>query len=218
MRIFVSIDGVIRNTIQKIDYHYKDYYLNTDTESEEEFKYGITEPILNDNIASSYQFQSKDEMFNFLFMEFPVEIFGHAGLSYNRAVTELNEFIYNNSDHTTTVLGLMELGKSKPATLFFLSKNGFMGNSVRFSTYDNIKELWKQCDVWITDDKRVIDECPEGKTVIKFETPYNQHFTNNLKIDKLSQIDTSWLKYSANPITSTLTGFLKSAKQVLRLN
>ena len=30
MEIFISIDGVLRNTLQKFDYHYRDYYLNTD--------------------------------------------------------------------------------------------------------------------------------------------------------------------------------------------
>lgn len=49
MEVFVSIDGVLRNTIQKFDYHYKDYFLNTESETEETFDYGVTEPVFNDN-------------------------------------------------------------------------------------------------------------------------------------------------------------------------
>ena len=41
--IFTSKNALnaIRNTIQKFDYHYKDYYLNTEPDTEEKFDYGI---------------------------------------------------------------------------------------------------------------------------------------------------------------------------------
>jgi len=46
MEIFVSIDGVLRNTVQKFDYHYKDYFLNTESEEEETFEYKVkTKPL-----------------------------------------------------------------------------------------------------------------------------------------------------------------------------
>jgi len=62
MEIFISVNGVLRNTIQKFDYHYNDYYLeSTEENNENKFEYGITEPILNDNILNSYKFQSKEE-------------------------------------------------------------------------------------------------------------------------------------------------------------
>lgn len=32
MKILISIDGVLRDTISKFDYHYKDYFLNSDVE------------------------------------------------------------------------------------------------------------------------------------------------------------------------------------------
>ena len=84
MEIFISIDGVLRNTIQKFDYHYNESYLADDVELEEDntFEYGVVEPIQNDNLLNSYKFESKDEFEFFLFMEYPIEIFGHAGLSY----------------------------------------------------------------------------------------------------------------------------------------
>ena len=66
MEIFISIDGVIRNTIQKFDFHYKDSYL--DSESEDVFEYDITEPIQNDNLLNSYKFQSQEEFEYFLFV------------------------------------------------------------------------------------------------------------------------------------------------------
>ena len=136
MEIFISIDGVIRNTIQKFDYHYNDAYLADDVKLESNFEYGVIEPIQNDNLLNSYKFESKEESDYFLFIEYPIEIFGHAGLSYSTTFSDLHKIIYENSNHNFTLIGLDELGKAKPATLFFLSKNGFLGNNIQFIKSD----------------------------------------------------------------------------------
>ena len=205
MEIFISIDGVLRNTIQKFDYHYNDAYIDSDIEGEEKFEYGITEPIENDNILNSYKFQSQEEYEYFRYMEYPIEIYGHAGLSYSTTFTDLHKMLYDNQEHSFTLVGLDELGKAKPATLFFLSKNGYLGNNIKFGRTDTIQELWEKCDAWITDDKIVLDNCPEGKTAIKFNTKYNGHFTYKKEISKLTEIQEPWLNYSENTTTLTLT-------------
>lgn len=216
MEIFISIDGVLRNTIAKFDYHYKDYYLDTDpedkTEEENQFEYGIIEPVKNNFLLESYKFQSKDEFNNFTFIDYAVEIFGHATPSYPNVFLDLNNLIYQNKDHRFTLVGIDELGKSKPSTLFFLSRNGFMGNNIRFSISSEIDNLWKQCDLWVTDSESIIQSKPTNKKVVKFNTEYNQHFTNPLEIHKLTEIDKTWLKSSENIIISTLTRLLKGVK------
>jgi len=203
MEIYLSIDGVLRNTIQKFDYHYRDAYIDTEFESENNFEYKIIEPIHNDDLLSSYQFQSLEELEYFLYIEYPIEIFGHAGISYQTTFTDLNKIIYENPEHNFTVVGLNELGKSKPATLFFLSKNGFLGNNVKFIKSKDISEEWNKCDVWITDSKEIINLCPENKDTIKFNTTYNQHFTHKKEISKLTEIKETWLKFLENSTTST---------------
>ncbi len=213
MEIFISIDGVLRNTIQKFDYHYNDAYLNSEFENENNFEYGIIEPIYNNNLFESYRFQSKEEFEFFLFIEYPIEIFGHAGLSYSTTFTELNKLIYENPEHNFTLIGCDELGKSKPATLFFLSKNGFLGNSIKFIKSDDVINNWNQCDVWITDSENIINNCPENKNVIKFKTPYNQYFTYKKEITKLSEIDEPWLKSTEKITTSTLKELPKNVEQ-----
>ena len=212
MEIFISIDGVIRNTIQKFDYHYRDAYLDSEFENVEEFQYGVTEPIENDNLLNSYKFQSKEELEYFLFIEYPIEIFGHAGLSYSTTFTDLNKMIYDNQEHNITLVGLDELGKSKPATLFFLSKNGFLGNNIKFIKKSDIEKEWNKCDLWITDNKSIIDNCPENKIVYKFNTTYNQHFTNSREISKLTEIQELWSKSLENNTTLTLTESQTSAE------
>jgi hypothetical protein len=193
MEIFISIDGVVRNTIQKFDYHYNDAYLADDVKLEGNFEYGVIEPIQNDNLLNSYKFESKEESDYFLFIEYPIEIFGHAGLSYSTTFSDLHKIIYENPNHNFTLIGLDELGKAKPATLFFLSKNGFLGNNIKFIKSDEIENNWNICDVWITDNKNILDLCPEDKDVIKFNTTYNQHFTNKKEISKLTEIQEPWL-------------------------
>lgn len=211
------MDGVLRNTIQKFDYHYNEAFFNSDVIIEEEekndFEYGITEPIQNDNLLNSYKFQSKEEFENFIFIEYPIEIFGHAGLSYSTTFTDLHKLLFDNPDHNFTLVGLDELGKAKPASLFFLSKNGFLGNNIKFIRSVDIKDHWNNCDMWITDSKNILDMCPENKIAIKFNTTYNQYFTYNKEISKLIEIQEIWLKSLENRTTLTLTESQKNVEQ-----
>lgn len=209
MEIYINIDGVLRNTIQKFDYHYKEFFLERDelpviksinddgNEGEEiiiePFDYGIDEEVKNDDLQKYYRFQSVGEFNNFLYIEFPIEIFGHAGLSYPTAISDLNKLIYENPDYNFTLIGINNLSKAKPSTLFFLSKNGCLVNNIKFITEEKIDNLWKNCDIWISDDKKVIDACPENKLAIKFNTNYNDFFSHSHEINKINKIDETWL-------------------------
>lgn len=201
MEIFISIDGVIRNTIQKLDYHYRDAYFNSDFTNENNFEYKIIDSVRNDNLFDYYKFQSVEEFEYFLFIEYPIEIFGHAGLSYSTTFTDLNKLIHDNPEHNFTLIGCDELGKSKPATLFFLSKNGFLGNNIKFIKNLEIEEMWGKCDMWVTDSKKILDKCSENKIAVKFNTPYNDFFTNEIEITKLTEINKLWSKFLEKVIT-----------------
>jgi len=220
MEIYISIDGVLRNTIQKFDYHYHDYFINSEIEEGDEresFEYGKESVIQNDNLLNYYKFQSKEEYDNFLYIDYPIEIFGHATQSYQNVFIHLNEFIYEHKEHNITLVGINELGKAKAATLFFLSRNGCMSNNIKFSRDTEISNLWEKCDLWITDNKNIIDACPKNKTAVKFKTQYNEYFTNGIEIDKLIEINKLWLKSSENIITSTLIRLQKFVERVTRL-
>jgi hypothetical protein len=218
MEIFVSIDGVLRNTVQKFDYHYKDYFLNTESTEEETFEYSVkTKPVSFQKIINSYSFQSIDEFNKFLYFDFPIEIFGHGGLSYNQAATDLNKLIVEHPNCRFTLVGLNEKGKAKSASLFFISKNGIMMDQIIFSNNSQIDNLWKKCDVWITEDFDVIYKCPKNKKVIKFNTYYNNHYKIQLEISKLSEINKLWLKFSEKTITSMLMGLVKRVKRAMKL-
>lgn len=220
MEVYISINGVLRNFLQKFEYHYNDHFIETEPDpnapvEENPFEYRIKFPIRNGNLLESFTFQSQDELDVFLYVEYALEIFGYAGVSYATAVTDLNKLIHKNENINFTVIGLDEFGKSRPATLFFLSKNAFTGNNIRFISSKDIKDEWKKCDVWITDDKKIIDLCPRNKVAIKFNTNYNEHFTYNNEINNLTNIDELCLIFSEKTITSTLMRSLKSAAQTM---
>ena len=125
--------------------------------------------------AAKLFFGTLNDIENFLFIEYPIEIFGHAGLSYSTTFTDLHKIIYENPEHNFTLIGLDELGKAKPATLFFLSKNGYLGNNIKFIRTKDIEDSWSKCDAWITDNKKIIDLVPENKIVITNETTDNEN-------------------------------------------
>lgn len=219
MEIYVSINGVLRNLIQKFDYHYKDYFLEIETDEEgkeDNFEYRVNYPIQNDDILNYFTFHSKEEFESFLFIEFPLEIFGHAGISYSTAISDLNRLIYENKNLNFTVVGIDELGRAKPSTLFFLSKNQFLGNNIKFITSKDIDKEWKKCDLWVTDSKEILDSCPKNKIAVKFNTDYNQTFASSIEINELTKINELCLRFSEKTTLSTLTKSFKNAIQSIR--
>jgi hypothetical protein len=188
-----------------------------DLEEIESFYYHVKYPIRNDDLLKYYAFQSKEEYDNFCFIEFSLEIFGHSTISYSSVIGDLNKLIYKYPDINFTVVGIDELGKAKPSTLFFLSKNGFLGNNIKFIRSDNIDKEWKKCDAWITDSEQIIDNCPKNKMVIKFNTEYNEHIFGEIEINNINKIEEICLKSLEKNTTSMSTKLLKFVGQFMKL-
>lgn len=188
MKIYISIDGVLRNFVNRFHYHYENAYINVDEESEDSFEYKVIEPITNYDLSDHFTFQSKEQKNNFQYVDYPMELYGHSPVSYLNVYNEFNKLIYDYNDHEITIIGMDEFLKARPATLFFLSRSGFMPNNIKFIRSENISNAWNEIDVWISDSKHILDLKPENKEFILFETPYNQFFTYDKKIDKLSAL------------------------------
>lgn len=190
MNIYISIDGVLRNFINRFHYHYENAYINVDVdeESTDTFEYKVIEPITNLNTSDHFTFQSKEQADYFQYVEYPMELYGHSPVSYPNVYNEFNKFVYDYKDHQIFLVGIDEYGKAKPATFFFLARSGFMPNNIKFILSENISEEWNVADVWISDNKKILDFKPENKEFILFETTYNNFFTYEKKINKLSDI------------------------------
>ncbi len=221
MEIYISINGVLRNFIEKFDYHYRDYFLDSDIDDFNEdiktFDYKITYPVFNDDLLKYYGFQSKDEYNNFCYIDYALELFGHSKLSYQNVMLDLNEIIYENKHINFTLIGIDEFGKAKPSTLFFLSKNGFLGNNIKFINFQDIEKEWKKCNIWITDNKVIIDKCPKNKMAIKFNTPYNDYYNGQIEINKLINIKEICLHSWENITISTWMKLLNFVARIMGL-
>ena len=61
MNIYISIDGVLRNFINRFHYHYEQAYIDVE-ENEDDFEYKVIEPLTNINISDHFIFQSSDRL------------------------------------------------------------------------------------------------------------------------------------------------------------
>lgn len=152
MRIGIELNGVLRNTLGKIEQTYQKFLIDKTEgiEIEDEFQYKINHPIDSLDLSKHFSFQDSDEMYRFLFEEFPMEIFGHAQSSEYTTFNDLNEIYFNQRDKHELIIVSDEIGKSKPASLFFLSKFGCLFESVKFYSNSTIFSMWNEIDVLLT--------------------------------------------------------------------
>jgi hypothetical protein len=191
MRIAIEINGVLRNTIDKIEQTYQKFLIDkTDgIETEESFNYEIISPINSLELQNHFKFENDDELYSFLYEEFPMEIFGHAQSSEYSTFNDLNDIYLNLRDNHDLLIVSDEIGKSKPASLFFLSKFGCQLEKVKFYSLLTIKSMWDEIDVLLTSNPALLLEHPRDKVVIKFETGYNKDITSTHTISTLKDLE-----------------------------
>jgi hypothetical protein len=189
-KVFISVTGVLRDTFSKASAEYRKYYLESELENEQEesFEYAMELPVNTCDISNHFKFQSEDELKYFFFIEFAMEIFGHSAPVYSGVFKDLSDFLKDNQDIEVTIVS-DEVGKGKPATLFFLAKNSCYVDNYVFYKKDNIEEMWNNCDVWITSDCEVLSTKPEGKKVVKVKTEYNESLNSDYTVEKLADIN-----------------------------
>ena len=181
MRIGIEINGVLRDTISKLEMVYKKYLMDkTDGIDESEtFEYGMNLPVTSLNLRDHFKFRDDDEFFSFLYEEFPMEIFGHAGSTETMTFHDFNEFYVEFRNNHDILIVSDEIGRSKPSSLFFLSKFGCLTEKVKFYSNTTINSMWEEIDVLLTSNPDLLLDYPKTKIMIKFNTSYNQ----NIKVD-----------------------------------
>jgi hypothetical protein len=190
MRIAIEINGVLRNTIGKIEQTYQKYYIDkTDGIEDEIFSYGMSLPVNSLKLQDHFKFQNDDELFSFLYEEFPMEIFGHSQSSEYSTFTDLNELYVNLRDNHELLIVSDEIGRSKPASLFFLSKFGCLLEKVKFYSNSTINSMWNEIDVLLTSNPTLLLEHPSDKILIKFETEYNKEINTIHSITSIKELE-----------------------------
>jgi hypothetical protein len=131
MRIGIDLNGVLRDTLGKIEQVYDKFYLSNE-DGESDFKYEIIDPIDSLNLLKHFKFPSDNDLYEFLYIEHPMEIFGHAPSVEYTGMNDLNDFYIDMRDNHEIIIVSDEIGKSKPATLFFLSKFSCLVENIKF--------------------------------------------------------------------------------------
>lgn len=190
MRIGIELNGVLRDTLKKIQQEYEKWYLeNPFKEDEEKSKYEVISELISLDIMKHLKFQDEDELYNFLYKEHTMEIFGHAGSVETSSMMDFNNFYLDFREKHDIIIVSDEIGKSKPASLFFISKFGCLVESVKFYSESTINSLWDSIDVLLTANPNLLLNHPKDKLVIKYETLYNKDIETEHTITKFKEIN-----------------------------
>jgi hypothetical protein len=191
MKIGIEVNGVLRDTITKILQVYEKWYIDNPLieKKEGDFEYDIISDITSLNLSQHLKFQNEDEVYDFLYTEHCMEIFAHSPSVEMSTFVDFNDFYVENRDQHEILIVSDEIGKSKPATLFFLSKFGCQVEKVKFYSKITIDSMWDEVDVLLTASPDLLLNHPENKKVIKFESPYNTEIQKEVTIKEFKDLN-----------------------------
>lgn len=207
MRIGIDINGVLRDTIGKFTQLYEKHLIESSEEDflgntyeldmsgntelietqQDPFEYKKVSEVDSLELDRHFTFKSKEELFSFMYEEYAMELFGHAPSTEMTTFNILNDLYFELRDNNELVIVSSEIGKSKPSSLFFLSKFGCLLEKVIFFSEITKNSMWDQIDVLLTADPNILLEKPVGKIVVKYNTSYNKHITSEYEISSLSE-------------------------------
>jgi hypothetical protein len=190
MKIGIEINGVLRDTISKFKSVYDKFLIQStdgNEEDENQFKYSIVEPINTLELFNHFLFPSKEEMFSFMFEDCPMEIFGHSPSSEMMTFPDLNEIYIKHRDKIEFTIISDEISKSKPATLFFLSKFSCQFERIIFYNEITKNQILNDFDLIVTSNPDILINY--NNKVIKYKTLYNEKINSSKTIEKIKELD-----------------------------
>jgi hypothetical protein len=191
MRIAIEINGVLRNTLEKIEQTYQKYMIDKTEglEDEDSITREVKHPIDSLELRNHFSFIDDEEIYSFLYEDFSMEIFGHSQSSEYNTFIDLNEIYVNLRDKHDLLIVSDEIGRSKPASLFFLSKFGCQLEKIKFYSNLTINSMWDDIDVLLTSNPALLLEHPTDKILIKYQTEYNKHIESKHSITNLKDFE-----------------------------
>lgn len=185
MKIAIDINDVIRDNMWQFrDIFQK--YIDPSFEIE-----------LNDvdsfNMMEVYPFNSEDELTKFKYIDYPFEIFGRANVTDNMLQYALNDWVEKtlrdlDEENVPEIMlfSPFEMGLSIQSTYSFLSSKMIRIREMYFPK-DSIK-IYDKADIVITAQPSLIENCPEGKVVIKINKPYNKNINTKYEFNSLLDV------------------------------
>lgn len=205
MKIAFDLNGVIRDIFLKTEQVYTKFYLeekddevvseyNEDTEkweensSEDIFEYGLNLPVTSMDLINHFKFETPEDLYNFFYVDFPMNIFGHSPSISGNTFNILNDLYVDHRDNNEIYIISDEIGKSKPATLFFLSKYGCLIENIKFYSKSTLGDTFSEFDVIITSNPDFLSKEDSNKKIIKINTTYNQEYDADFILDSISEV------------------------------
>ena len=206
MKIAFDLNGVIRDVFLKTEQVYTKFYLeekdedvvseyNEDTEQWEEssgkdsFDYGLNLPVTSMDLINHFKFETPEELYNFFYIDFPMNIFGHSPSISGNTFNILNDLYVDYRDNNEIYIISDEIGKSKPATLFFLSKDGCLIENIKFYSKSTLGDTFSEFDIIITSNPDFLSKEDVNKKIIKINTTYNQEYDADFILDDISEVN-----------------------------
>ena len=214
MRLAFDVNGVLRDTIGKFNQIYEQHMIGKnefesvdstyeisfsgDTDEVIEmnektdvnwFEYKILSPVSSLNLMDHFAFPTKDDLYSFMYEDYTMELFGHSPSTEMTTFNILNDIYYDLREKYDLLIVSDEIGKSKPATLFFLAKFGCLLEKVLFFSEVTKDNMWNEVDILVTSNPDLILNKPEGKIVIKYNTEYNKNINCDFEISTLSEFN-----------------------------
>jgi hypothetical protein len=103
-------------------------------------------------------------------------------------MSDLNDFYFDMRDAHEIIIVSDEIGKSKPASLFFLAKFGCLVENIKFYSEITINSLWDSIDILLTANPNLLLNHPTNKQVIKFNTDYNSNIQIEDSISSMKEL------------------------------
>ena len=222
-KIGIEINGVLRDTISKFtelyEKHLIDSHLNESTDKTYEiefsgdtdevielnenvevnnFEYKLLSPVTSLDLGSHFSFPSKDDLYSFMYEEYTMELFGHAPSTEMLSFNLLNDIYYNLRDTYDLMIVSDEIGRSKPSSLFFLSKFGCLVEKVFFYSEITKNNMLNEVDILLTANPDLLLNKPDNKIIIKFITDYNKNIKSEYEISSLSDLELTIKKIEEN--------------------
>jgi hypothetical protein len=176
MKIGISINEVLRDFIGQLTYTYEKYIGETTIKEND---------VTNFNLIEFFKFKNVEELNKFIYLEAPLEIFGHADQLSDGLMNHFNQLLMDIDDDGEHEIELVsrEANKSIPSTFFFLSKTGCRADKIRF-VKNSINE-WDGLDILITANPDSLKNKPNGKISVKIKSSYNQDVKADFELDSI---------------------------------
>lgn len=170
MKIAIDINDVIRAyTAQFANYYKKNIDRELDIDNID---------VWTNDLKQVFNFESQQKYLEFLYNDYPYEIFGCAQTIGKNTGSRLTDWCKELEDLDEVpelcLVSTGEYDKTIGSTFFFLSKIGTKIGEVHLLLKEN--NVWDLCDVLVTANPVLLAIKPENKKSIKINAQYNEEF------------------------------------------